>query len=627
MGATTGESSVAARRDGTSLGTRSPFEPVGAVADYEPPGAWIHPDTKRSWIARLRPVLATHRRLLVVGLATSTVAMVAQVAIPAVSRGAIDDALTARTSALAPYVWALLVLGVVRGVLTYTYRYALYRMAYELEFDLRNVLFEHLTRLPFGFYDRIQSGQIISRANSDIRSVQLFLAFAPLMAMSILSFALALIYMLTIDVPLTLVAVFALPGVFLFGRMLINRIFPLSWIIQGRLADVATIVDENINGVRVVKGFAAERRQIADLARAARRLRWASVQQVEVRARLAPIIENLPRLGLALVLLYGGVLAIDGEVTVGTLFAFNAYVLLMQTPFRMLGFFLMLQERAKASAERIFEIVDEPVAIADRPGAVDLLDPVGAVRFADVTFRYTDDGPAVLDGFTLDLRPGERVAIVGATGSGKSTVARLLARFYEPSAGTVRLDGHPVGDLTLVSVRHAVGIVLDEPFLFSTSVRDNIAYARPDASMAEVEAAARAAQAHGFVADLADGYDTVIGERGYTLSGGQRQRVAIARTLLAGPRVLVLDDATSAIDVHVEEGIHQALHEHFADRTVVVIAHRLSTIALADRVVLLDGGRVVADGTHAELLRTTPRYAEILATVTIDEADEPGEVG
>jgi ATP-binding cassette subfamily B protein len=607
------------RRDGASLGPRSPYEPLGVTADYAPPGAWIHPDRDRSWIARLRPVLATHRRLLTIGIVASTVAMVAQVAIPAVSRGAIDDALVDRTRALAPFVWVLLALGVLRGALTYTYRYALYRMAYELEFDLRNILFEHLTRLPFGFYDRVQSGQIISRANSDIRSVQLYLAFAPLIAMSVLSFVVSLLYMLTIDVPLTLVAVFALPGVFLFGRLLINRIFPLSWIVQGRLADIATIVDENINGVRVVKGFAAERRQIAELAGAARRLRWAAVQQVQVRARLAPIIENLPRLGLALVLLYGGTLAIDGEVTVGTLFAFNAYVLLMQAPFRMLGFFLMLQERAKASAARIFEIVDEPVAIADRPGAVDLIDPVGAVAFDDVTFRYTDDGPAVLDGFTLELAPGERVAIVGATGSGKSTVGRLLARFYEPSAGTVAIDGHDLRDLTLVSLRHAVGIVLDEPFLFSTSVRDNIAYSRPDASADDVEAAARAAQAHGFVAELAEGYDSLIGERGYTLSGGQRQRVAIARTLLAGPRVLVLDDATSAIDVHVEEAIHTALRDHFADRTVIVIAHRLSTIALADRVVLLDGGRVVADGTHAELLRTTPRYAEILATVTVDD--------
>ncbi len=620
--------------DPGAAGDGSPWEPIAVDARYPPPRRSVDPDTRKGWIRRILPVLTAHRALLWTSIAAALVAMGAQVAVPAVTKQAIDAAVIEQDHALAPYVWALVALALLRGGLALYYRYGLGKLAYDVEYDLRQLLYRHLTLLSFSFYDRVQSGQIISRANSDIRSVTMLTAFAPLMAMSLLSFAVALAYMLTIHVPLTLLAVVCLPGVYALGVVLRNRSFPLSWVSAARVSEIASMVDENIAGVRVVKGFAAEQRQINELAGAARRLRWANEATVDARARYGPIMENLPRLGLALVLLYGGILAIDGEVTVGTLFAFNAYVLLMQAPFRMLGFFLMLGQRARASAERIFELVDEPVAIADRPGAVDLLDPrwgrgersdgrdVGCdVRFDDVTFRYSPNGLAVLDGFTLHVRPGETVALVGATGSGKSTVARLLARFYEPESGSVSIDGHDVADLTLVSLRHALGIVLDEPFLFSTSVRDNIAYARPQATDAEVEAAAVAAQAHGFVSELGDGYDTVVGERGYTLSGGQRQRIAIARTLLAAPRVLVLDDATSAIDVQVEERIHRALGELLADRTTIVIAHRLSTIALADRVALLDGGRVVAEGTHAGLLATEPRYAAVLASI-VDDADQ-----
>ncbi|HEY1116789.1 MAG TPA: ABC transporter ATP-binding protein, partial [Acidimicrobiales bacterium] len=326
------------------------------------------------------------------------------------------------------------------------------------------------------------------------------------------------------------------------------------------------------------------------------------------------LMENLPRLGMALTLLYGGYLAIDGEVTVGTIITFSSYVLLLQAPFRMLGFFMIMSQRAAASAGRIFEILDTPAEITDRPGARDLVDPRGDVRFDGVGFAYGDGAP-VLDGFDLHVRPGETVAIVGATGSGKSTIARLLLRFYEVDAGAVRIDGHDVQDVTMASLRHHVGMVSDEPFLFSSSIRDNIAYARPDASDAEIEAAARAANAHGFILELSEGYDTVIGERGYTLSGGQRQRISIARTLLADPAVLILDDATSAVDVRVEAEIHEALEGLSADRTTLIIAHRLSTIALADRVALIGGGRVLALDTHQRLLAHEPRYREVLASV------------
>jgi ATP-binding cassette subfamily B protein len=321
-------------------------------------------------------------------------------------------------------------------------------------------------------------------------------------------------------------------------------------------------------------------------------------------------------------------MVIQGSLGIGAILAFNAYLLMLQAPFMMLGMLIMMGQRAAASAERIYEIMDEQPTITERPGAVDLLECRGQVDFNHVDFAYGEDGPLVLEDFDLHMAPGETVALVGRTGSGKSTVARLLARFYDTTAGTLAIDGHDVRDLTLDSLRANVGIVLDEAFLFSVSVADNIAYGRPDAERADIEAAARAAGAHGFISELSEGYDTVVGERGYTLSGGQRQRIAIARTLLVNPPILVLDDATSAIDVQVEQQIHGALRVLMEGRTTLIVAHRLSTIALSDRVVLLDSGRIVADGTHAELLASSPLYGEVLAQVedeaVLEEEEEEG---
>lgn len=618
-------------RDVDETVERSPsrFEPVGVEARYPPPRATVDADPAKGWLARVAPVVLARRWLLGGSMALALIAMLAQVAVPAVTSRAIDEALVDQTRPLGGFVVVLLALAAVRGVCAFGYRYGLYRLAYHIETDLRSVVYRHLTRLSFSFYDRVQSGQIISRANADIRSVQMFLAFAPLISLSVLSFFVALGFMLSIDVPLTIAAVAPLPLVYLLGVKLREQVFPLSWISQARQADLATIVDENVNGVRVVKSFAAEQRQLQALARSARRLQWANVATADARARFAPVMENLPRLGQVVVLGYGGWLVIEGRIQIGVLVAFNAYILMMQVPFRLLGFFLMLQQRAAASAGRIYELLDERPDVVERPDALDLVDPAGRVELVDVWFGYgTADaaGPDVLRGCSLTVEPGETVALVGATGSGKSTIARLLPRFYDVRAGAVRIDGHDVRDLTLTSLRAAVGLVLDEPFLFSATVRDNIAYGRPDASLEEVQAAARAALADEFVASLPDGYDSVVGERGYTLSGGQRQRLAIARTLLVNPPVLVLDDATSAIDVRIEEEIHDALRTLLAGRTTIVIAHRLSTIALADRVVLLDGGQVVASGSHAELLATEPRYAAVLAHAEAADAERAGDV-
>jgi len=597
------------------------YEPPPPAARYDPPGSRIHPDASLGWIRRMLPVVRVHRRSFGIAMAMAAVALASNVAIPAVVGSGIDE-IRAGGDGVTTWVVALLVLAFARSIFTFGYRSRLYKFAYAIEYDLRSLMFRHFAAMSHAFYDKVQTGQLVSRANSDIRAVQMLLAFAPFIAMQMMTFALAFGFMLTKHVLLTLVSISTLPLVYLFGVKLRNLMFPLSWVVQGRLAEVATTVEENVTGVRVVKAFAGERRQIEQLAHQSRRLRWAAVKVNDERARYAPLMENLPRLGMALTLLYGGYLAIDGRVTVGTIVTFSSYVLLLQAPFRMLGFFMIMSQRAAASAGRIFEILDTPAEITDRPGAVDLVDPVGDVRFEHVRFSYGGpDGTPVLDDFDLHVRPGETVALVGATGSGKSTVARLLLRFYDADGGAVRVDGHDVRDLTMASLRHHVGMVTDEPFLFSCSIRDNIAYARPDASDEKVRAAAAAANADGFIADLAHGYDTVVGERGYTLSGGQRQRIAIARTLLADPAVLVLDDATSAVDVRVEAEIHEALGRLSADRTTLIIAHRLSTIALADRVALVDGGRVLALDTHQRLLATQPRYREVLASVREHEAD------
>jgi ATP-binding cassette subfamily B protein len=377
------------------------------------------------------------------------------------------------------------------------------------------------------------------------------------------------------------------------------------------MAEVATIVEESVAGVRIVKAFAAEKHRIGLLAQAAERLRWVALKQVVIRSLFAPLMENLPRVGRALVLLAGGWMAIEGSLSIGALVAINMYFAGLQAPFMIIGFLLIMTERAAASSHRIYAIFDEVSEIVDREGAEDIEIPHGRLEFDNVSFGYAD-GDDILRGLDLKIEPGETVAVVGRTGCGKSTLMRLLPRFYDVRQGTVRIDGVDVRDVRVESLRREVGLVLDEPFLFSESIHDNIAYARPDATRHEVEEAARRADAHRFVGELEHGYDTVIGERGYTLSGGQRQRIAIARTLLANPRILVLDDATSSLDVRVEQQIHDALRNLFEGRTTLIIAHRLSTIALARRVVLLDQGRIVADGTHEELLRTIPAYAQIL---------------
>lgn len=590
---------------------------------YPPPSAAIDPDRSRSWLRRAWPLVRAHRWMFGPALVMSAAGLLVSVQVPALIQDAVDNSIVSRRVPLSHYLWWLVGLTLVMLVVGYSSKQLLNRGAAKIEYDLRNLVYGHLTGLSFPFYDRVQTGQLISRANSDIRAVQLYLSFAPYLLVQCSLSLVAFGYMLAINVPLAVLAMLPMPLLFVSTRRMQRSLLPVSWLVQARLAEVATVVDENINGVRVVKSFAAERSQLSLLQKAATKVAWANVKDADRRARWTPLVQNLPRVGMAIVLLYGGHLVIDGDMGVGAILAFNAYLLMLQVPFQVFGNLIMLGQRSSAGAKRLYELLDENPEIVDAPGAVELTGARGDVRFDDVTFGY-GDGPDVLNGFSLRLRHGETVAVVGRTGSGKSTLARLLPRFYDVRDGSVTVDGHDVRELTLRSLRDNVGIVLDEPFLFSASVRDNIAYGRPDADITDVERVARLAGAHEFIAELPGGYDTVIGERGYTLSGGQRQRIAIARTLLVNPPVLVFDDATSAIDVQVEQEIHAGLRTLLAGRTTLIIAHRLSTIALADRVVLLDGGRIVADGTHKELLASTPMYAEVLARAD-DRADENTE--
>lgn len=652
----------------------------------ENPRACIHPDRSLGWLRRLWPLVAAHRTLVIVGITGGLLALAIQVAVPAAARVAIDiasDADTSTTRSLTGVIWLLVGLAVGRVLFSGVYRYSLFKLAFRIDTELRSLIYSHLGTLSFSYYDRTQSGDVISRANSDIRSIQIFFSFAPIAIISVLTFVFAFTLMLTIHIPLAIVTMCSLPAVHHLGMRFRKTVFPLSWITQARTAEVAAIVDENVGGTRVVKSFAAEKNQIRLLSKAAQRLQWAATATVQARARFNPVIEALPRVSMVLVLLYGGWLAIDGQVSVGTLFAFNAYVIMLQLPFRLIGFLLTQSQRAAASAKRIYEVLDEQPEISEKPGAVDLqtgqqkyntqgdVSPTNstqksgiqksgiqetgiqksgnAVRFENVRFFYPRrsreatepasdvalpdnslsnamppdamlqdtcrESPEVLRGLNLHIQSGETVALVGSTSSGKSTVARLIARFYDAQQGAVLINNTDVRDLRLASLRAGVGIAFDEPFLFSETLADNIAFGKPDATRQEIIEAATAAEAHGFITELPKGYDTVVGERGYTLSGGQRQRVALARVLLEKPEILILDDATSAVDVQVEARIHKALRKYLEGRTTILISHRISTIQLAERVLLLQDGVIADEGTHAELLAGNTHYAKILADV------------
>jgi len=575
----------------------------------------IDPDVNKRWFKRLYPLIKEQRNSFLITSFCGIAGLTIQVSVPMVIREAIDNPLAGGSGEISSYLWTLVAMAICAFLLRYTYRFLLFKTAYRIETQLRSLIYSHLTKLSFSFFDRIASGEVISRANSDIRSIQLLLAFGPLAMLSLISFFLALIFMLSIHPPLTFVTIACMPFVYVLAQKMRDKVFPLSWVTQGRMADLAMVVDENINGSRIVKSFAAERKQIELLAKKAQRLRWSSTALIDSRARFNPLIEALPRLGMASILMYGGWLSINEKISIGALIAFSSYVIMISVPFRMLGFVLLQAQRAAASSLRIFEILDEEPAIGNKLTARKIISPIGDLSFRNVSFSYPNgENPVILDDFNLEITAGETVALVGRTGCGKSTVARLLPRFYDITEGSILLDGTDIRDFLVEDLRTHINVIPDEPFLFSESIRNNIAFSRPTAEEGEVIAAAKAAQADDFIAELTNGYEEIVGERGYTLSGGQRQRIVIARTLLANPKILVLDDSTSSVDVETESLIHSSLKKLLQDRTTLVIAHRLSTIALADRVVLMDSGKVKAEGTHEYLLANSPEYESILAS-------------
>ena len=545
------------------------------------------------------------------------------------------------------WLWAGLigVAGLVAGTFTAFRRFFAFREARWTETRLREQLFGHIMSLHIGYHDRAQTGQLMSRSSSDLNSIQMFVVMIPITLSNLAMVSAVVVILFVTDWFLALLALSSLPLIQLAGRRFSQSIHPAVLAVQAEQAELATVVEETVGGVRVVKGFGAERVQAAKLRTAADDIRTASIDAARIRAKYLPAIELMPQLGLIAVLWFGGNRVIDGDLMLGQLVLFNLFVALLVQPLRMIGMTIAFAQRASAALQRINEILDVAPEVSDpqHPATLPTTSsdeaPLGAIRFENVRFGYTTaaergavaDGAAqesapVLDAFDLDLVAGESVAIVGATGSGKSTIARLLVRFYDVQAGSVSIDGVDVRDLAVHEVRRSVGIVFEDTLLFHDTVRANIAFAHPDAEPETVERAARLAGAHDFVMQLPDAYDTMLGERGFSLSGGQRQRIAIARAILADPRVLVLDDATSAVDPSKEHEIRSAMSTVMDGRTTVVIAHRPGTIALADTVVLLDGGRVIARGPHEELLDTEPRYRDVLAAMDA-AGDDPTATG
>jgi ABC-type multidrug transport system fused ATPase/permease subunit len=560
---------------------------------------------------RLLSFLRPYRRQLWGSLAFAWAAMGMTVLIPWLIGRAINAIEAGERPDLLPLALAIAAAGVLRLGLTMVRRIVAGRVSLAVEFDLRQRFYAHLQQLELGFFDSQQTGQLMSRATVDLQSIRFFLGYGLIfLTQNMLTIALASAVMIALEPWLALLALTPVPLV-VYTASRYNRLSrPAVQEVQQRLAELTAEAEESVSGVRIVKAFAREEHQLRRFSRAVARVFDQSIYSTRLQAFFSPLLGLLPQLGIALVLLVGGRQVIAGDLSLGDFTAFYTYLAMLAAPMRMLGMAMGMAQRAIASGYRLFEILDREPRIASPPGAPPLPAGDGRVELRDVTLRYDGSGPA-LDHVDLSVEPGRTVALVGPSGSGKTSLVALIGRLYDPSEGVVSIDGADVRTVDLISLRSQIAFVSDESFLFSASVAENIAYARAGASREEIEVAARRAQADEFIRALPDGYETLVGERGWTLSGGQRQRVAIARALLADPRVLVLDDATSSVDARTEAAIKAGLREAMAGRTTFIVAHRLSTIALADEIVVMDASRIVDRGTHEELLAGCGFYREI----------------